>query len=198
MTVNIKHLGLLHRFNGVNVEETDSFIKIYNETFINKILDFHDWQLPPRSLDSNKSPIPMFYEHKFISSLEHEQPPLTRDDAILLQRKMGFNYRQAVGELLYALVTCRPDISFPVIKLSQYSNDPSEIHYKTVREIFNYLAKTKQKGITYWKPQLDNDLPRATVPTLNHMHNPDDQLPMPAPSILQGSVDSDWAGDLRH
>ena len=198
MTVNIKYLGLIDRFNGVDVEQTDSFIKIHNETFINKILDFHDWQLQPCSLDSNSSPIPMFYDHKFIRSLENEQPPLTRDEAILLQRKMGFNYRQAVGELLYALVTCRPDISFPVIKLSQYSNDPSEIHYKTVREIFNYLAKTKRKGITYWKPQMDHDLPRAAVPTLNHKHIPEEELPLPAPSILQGSVDSDWAGDSRH
>ena len=86
-----------------------------------------------------------------------------------------------------------------VIKLSQYSNAPCEVHYKAVREVFHYLARTKDKGITYWKPQLDDDLPTGTVPHL-HPSNvaQDDPLPSPDQNILQGSVDSDWAGDSSH
>jgi hypothetical protein len=38
-----------------------------------------------------------------------------------MEHEMGFGYRQGIGELIYALVTCRLDISFSVIKLSQYS-----------------------------------------------------------------------------
>ena len=44
-----------------------------------------------------------------------------------------FNYRQVIGEAIYAMTTCLPDISFAVIKMSQYSANPAEIHYKVAR-----------------------------------------------------------------
>ena len=91
--------------------------------------------------------------------LETAEPPLIKDNAVLLQRKMGFKYRQAIGEFLYAMVTYRPSISFPMVKLSQYSNDPAEIHYKALIQVFQCLAQTKDHGITYWKLELDHDLP---------------------------------------
>ena len=36
-----------------------------------------------------------------------------------VEKQFGFTYRQGIGELLYAMIACRPDISFPLIKLSQ-------------------------------------------------------------------------------
>ena len=97
------------------------------------------------------------------------------------------------------MVTCRPYISFPVVKVRQYSNEPAEIHYKALRQVFQYLAQTKDHGITYWKPKIDHDLPLGPVPHLHkdsnlNTHN----LPQPDSNVLQGSVDSDWAGDSNH
>ena len=200
MSVEIKYLGLITRFNGVDVEQTDKYIKIHNTTFVNKILDFHHWQISTLNPVDNVNPTtPMTSDPSFLRSLENSQPPLLKDESIALQRKMGFNYRQAIGELLYAMVTCRPDISFPVIKLSQYSNAPCEVHYNAVRDIFQYLARTKDKGITYWKPTIDPDLPNGTIPHLHPSpHATDEPIPHPDQNILQGSVDSDWAGDSSH
>jgi len=56
---------------------------------------------------------------------------------------MNFNYRQALGELLYTMVSCRLDIPISVTKLSQYSQNPAEIHYVLVKNIFRYLRSTK-------------------------------------------------------
>ena len=63
---------------------------------------------------------------------------------------MKFNYRQAIGELIYAMVTCHTDISFPLIKLSQYSINPAREHYMVVQEIFQYLECTIDNGIYFW------------------------------------------------
>ena len=35
-----------------------------------------------------------------------------------IEKEFGFSYKQGICELIYAVVTCRPDISYPLIKLS--------------------------------------------------------------------------------
>ena len=65
---------------------------------------------------------------------------------------MGFSYRQAISEILFAAITCRPDILYLVINLSQYSNNPGEVHYVAVKRVFKYLRDTKDDGLHYWAP----------------------------------------------
>ena len=65
------------------------------------------------------------------------------------EKHYGFSYRQAIGELIYAMVTCRPDISFPLIKLSQYSANPSAEHFKAVKTyIFTFKLQKMRAYIT--------------------------------------------------
>ena len=66
---------------------------------------------------------------------------------------MGFGYRQGIIELIYAMVTCCPDTSFLVIKLSQYSTKPTQIHFEAVKNIYWYLNATKYENIYYWRDQ---------------------------------------------
>ena len=78
----------------------------------------------------------MKVENNFIKDLEQAMPPVTDKEKVRLQKEMRMNYRQAIGELIYAMVTCRPGISFPVIKLSQCNVNPVREHYQAVQEIF--------------------------------------------------------------
>ena len=55
---------------------------------------------------------------------------------------MNFKYRVGIGESIYALITCCPDIIFHLVKLSQYSVQPAEIHYQAVKQLFKYLRAT--------------------------------------------------------
>ena len=66
----------------------------------------------------------------------------TPEEAKALQNT-HFNYRQAIGEAIYVMVTCQPDISYAVIKLAQYSTNPAAVQYQSVRHLFRYLALTK-------------------------------------------------------
>ena len=53
------------------------------------------------------------------SALERATPPADPGKKKELH-DVHLNYRQVIGEAIYAMVTCCPDISFAVIKLSQY------------------------------------------------------------------------------
>jgi hypothetical protein len=49
-----------------------------------------------------------------------------------LEKKMGFSYRSGIGQLVYAMVCCRPDLSFATVKLSQHNTCPGKIHFEGV------------------------------------------------------------------
>ena len=59
-----------------------------------------------------------------------------------LEKKMGFSYRNLLGELMYAYMTCRFDIGYAVTTLSKFSTSPSEFHYKLLKTITKYLKET--------------------------------------------------------
>jgi hypothetical protein len=51
--------------------------------------------------------------------LQECTPPATLQEQQELQRQMGFKYRQVMGEFMFPMVKCRPDISPHLIYLSQ-------------------------------------------------------------------------------
>jgi len=38
-----------------------------------------------------------------------------------LEKKMGFSHHSGIGQLVYAMVCCCPDLSFATVKLSQHN-----------------------------------------------------------------------------
>ena len=65
----------------------------------------------------------------------------------------------------------RPDLAYSVIKMSQYSSNPSEEHLQKIMQIVRYLAHTQTLYITY--TALGNQ------------------------SGLIAYSDTDWAGDIE-
>ena len=75
-------------------------------------------------------PTPMREDSKHQTKLETATPP-TPEEATAL-KNTHFNCRQAIGEAMHAMVTCRPDISHAAIKSSQHLTNPAAIHYKAL------------------------------------------------------------------
>ena len=97
------------------------------------------------------------------------------------------------------MVTCRPDISFPLIKLSQYSTNPAREHYEAIKHIFKYVKATINDGLYYWRSEPRPDLPSLPLPNttlLQYNNNSMDNVD--SPQHLHGAVDSDWGGDSTH
>jgi hypothetical protein len=197
MMIEIKDLGQLERYNGVDIVQGRHYIKLNNPTYIQKIIDEHKWMIDSSNMPNK--PVLMNDDKKYIQSIETAVPPSTEMEQRKLQMEMNFNYRQAIGELIYAMVTCRPDISFPLIKLSQYSANPAKIHYEAVIKIFQYLAATINDGYIYWRPEPCMELPVLPLPTVHKStYVPENMKDIDSCTTLHGAVDSDWAGDTTH
>jgi dUTP pyrophosphatase len=199
MTISVKDLGQLTRFNGVDILQTRHYIKLYNTTYINKITAKYVWI---KEADQQQIfPIPMHHDPKYQRKLETAVPS-TPTELKHLEKEYNFTYRQGVGELIYAMVTCRPDISYATIKLSQYSTKPSSIHFEALKQIYLYITATKNEGIHYWRIQPRQDLPIIKQCDIKIDETYDESTKITRhviePRTMNAAVDSDFAGDQSH
>lgn len=67
-------------------------------------------------------------------------------------------YRQLIGSLMYLAVGTRADIAFAVSTLSQFLENPSELHWKAAKRVLRYLAGTCNMGIEYRSSNMANIL----------------------------------------
>lgn len=58
-------------------------------------------------------------------------------------------YWEAIGSLMYAAVATCPDISFVVSTLSQFLENPGEVHWEVAKQVFRYLVGMKGHMLTY-------------------------------------------------
>lgn len=58
-------------------------------------------------------------------------------------------YREAVGSLMYAAITTRPDIMFAVMKVSCKVCNPTVADWQAVKRIFRYLKGKEDLGVGY-------------------------------------------------
>ena len=87
--------------------------------------------------------------------------------AAKLQLKMGFRHRQSIGELMLAVVTCRPDALFPKMILSKHNTCPDEFHYAVVKRENRCIRSTINYGLNFWRPAADSALPTTAIPALH-------------------------------
>ena len=139
----------------------------------------------------------MNHEKKYLTELENATGLTEAITKAVLQKEMGFSYRQTIGEVLFVAITCRPDIVYAIIKLSKYSTKPARIHYITLKRIFRYLRDTIHDGLHYWRQDMVSSLPNVECPVVLHDNHTVD-IPDSEPLRPIGFVDSDWAGDTKH
>ena len=150
-------LGLITDFNGIDVEQSRDFIEISCSNYIDRIMTSHGWETDRRMQPSNKplSPLPT----EVLTHLQNHKGPIegTKEHREL-QDKMGFSYRTLLGEMMFAYVSCRPDIGYAVTLMSKYGSNPSQFHYSQLKNIARYLRSTKHWGIKFSRQSPMNDL----------------------------------------
>ena len=127
---------------------------------------------------------------------KHVGPKEHTPEAIVLQKTAGFSYQTVLGELMYAYITCRPDIGYAITTLSKFSSAPSAFHYKQLRHIAKYVRSTIDWGIEFVRPSLLSDLP----PTVEHKDLPklEEEYPVDINiAKLLCFVDASHATDLQ-
>ena len=163
LTFLLNFLGTVRKFNGVDINQTKHFNHIHCSTYINKIVTHHQWENEP----CRTPPTPFGADNQYQALIQTSRGPEDPKDALKLQKHMGFNYRQAIGELIYAYTICRIDIAIAVavITLSQFSHHPAKVHYEAIKQVFVYMKSTKDYVLTYWRPTPRDDLPEKSEPT---------------------------------
>ena len=194
LTIPLKRLGLINLFNGLNVTQTQDYIKISCKTYIERICEkYLDSWMNKQQMSNRPTPLPQ--AESFLKSFITATGDPSTAAQEKLSNEMGIKYRNGLGELIYALVTCRPEISYAVVKCAQATVSPHEIHYHAVKHLLKYLYVTRDDGIYFWRQQLHPLLPKESLPPI--ISAPVDLLMQGRPTHdvtdVHGYVDSDWA-----
>ncbi|GJR72475.1 zinc finger, CCHC-type containing protein [Tanacetum coccineum] len=78
-------------------------------------------------------------------------------------------YSRAIGCLMYAMTSTRPDIAYAVGRLSRFTSNPSRQHWQAITRVFKYLKGTMNYGLSY----------------------------MEYPSVLEGYSDASWINHVE-
>ena len=60
----------------------------------------------------------------------------------------GIPYSKAIGSILWLAVVSRPDIAYVIGILSQFIQNPGQLHWESVKQIIVYLYSTKNYCLT--------------------------------------------------
>ena len=143
--------GEIHFFLGMAIkrERSSGTLTIDQSLYLEKVLKRFGM------LDCNPVSTPLENGKKFERNLDDVPYELTE-------------YQSAVGSIIYAAVSTRPDLSVSIGILSQFMANPSKEHWSGVKRVLRYIKGTMNMGLIYRK---SNDF------------------------NLHGFSDADWAGD---
>jgi hypothetical protein len=123
--------GLCQYYLGMNIEQTETGINVYQETYIQQMLTRYNLV----SLIPAKTP------------MKEGQVLVTNPQNIDAEVKS--RYQSMVGSLLYLSNGTRPDIAFAVNMCARFTANPSQDHMDAVVRIFAYIGGTKRHGIKF-------------------------------------------------
>jgi hypothetical protein len=187
--------GIFSRYNGLDVHQTSHYIKLSCEVYLRRILQTHGWETPAARESDRPDCVPLSPDT--MSSLALlSGPEETHPDHAALERRLGFGYRQVLGELTYAYVICRLDIGFAVTFLARFALAPHHDHYVALKNVVRYLRSTIDWGLIYWCRSPVSTLP--TIPLAQPSLDPS-LPPFPTSPLdqLVGYVDASHASDPK-
>ncbi|POW22754.1 hypothetical protein PSHT_00941 [Puccinia striiformis] len=125
-------LGPARSLLGIKIDRFDTYVKLSQEKYVDGILAEYN-MTTNRSVDT-----PMVPNTRLVASTEHERVEF---------RRLGINYRRAIGSINYLSVSTRPDIAFTVSQLSQHLENPGIKHWRAFLHLLRYPSGTKSAGI---------------------------------------------------
>lgn len=127
---NVKDLGNLKSYLGLEIVETKDGLEIGQSKMINMILE----RFQMKNCKGANTPM----ENNF--TVDETYPVVS-----------NVPYRELIGCLLYLASTSRPDISFATSFLSRYLDKPTEQLWTAAKRILRYLKNTLDKKMCYEK-----------------------------------------------
>ena len=146
---DMKDMGVADVILGMKITKTSDGYALSQSHYIEKILD------------------------KFIKDdLNLARTPV--DISLYLSKNKGdvvsqLKYFQIIGSLMYLMNCTRPDIAYAISKLSRYTSNPGEDHWKAIIRVLRYLRFTRDHGLNFTR----------------------------YPAVLEGYCDANWISDTK-
>jgi hypothetical protein len=123
---------MMKHFNGIDISQSRTHVSISSKTYLDTVFKNYGCNdIIPISLLMKPS-------NEFVRALDSVEPLEPARRSRLDSTRFG--YHAAIGELILPMITTRPELTYPLIKLSQFVNIPATIHYVAVYGIFQYLS----------------------------------------------------------
>nr|GEV36277.1 zinc finger, CCHC-type [Tanacetum cinerariifolium] len=78
-------------------------------------------------------------------------------------------YSRIIGMLMYLMTSTRPDLAYDVSRLSRYTSNPSNAHWKAITRVLHYVRYSRDYGLDYDK----------------HL------------AVMEGYSDANWISDVK-
>jgi hypothetical protein len=118
----------------------------------------HKWDNEAKMKPHSKPTAPLSTETLTLLQTQPSGPVEGTKEHEALQSESGFSYRTLLGEMMFAYVSCRPDIGYAVTLMSKYGSNPTAYHYRCLKNIARYLRTTRNWGIRYYRSDIDKSL----------------------------------------
>ena len=128
----MKDMGIARTMLGIEIKRERSV----KQLFISQI-EYTTTVLERFGMQNSKS-ISTPMDKSYLKSIGKNSKPVT-----------DIPYRQAIGSLMYLMVSSRPDIAFAIGKLSQRCENPCENDWIAVKRLLRYTNSTRTFGILY-------------------------------------------------
>jgi hypothetical protein len=199
LTIPMKRQGYLDMYNGIDVCQTRFYIKVLCESYINKICNkyIESWMRIYTTTTNRPTPLPTdpTWLKKFNAATGDPDPKAQAR----LAKAMDIGYWNGVGELIWAMTTCRPDVAYASVKLSEANACPHEHHFHGLKHALKYLYGTKEDGLYYWHTTPRDEFPEGPLPKINSNEHDLllDKRPEYNADVLHAYTDSDWASCVK-
>jgi hypothetical protein len=125
----MKDLGVADVILNIKIIIGEDGITFLQSHYVEKILNRFGY------IDSKPSPTPYDF-----SLLFHKNKIIARNQ---------LEYSQIIGTLMYLASATRPDISFDVSKLSRFTSNLGDDHWRALERVMRYLKDTMKLGLHY-------------------------------------------------
>ena len=135
---SMKDLGEAAYILGIKIyrDRSKRLIGLSQDTYIDKVLKRFNME------EAKKGFLPMSHG----IHLSKTQCPRTADER---ERMSKVPYASAIGSIMFAMISTRPDVSYALSITSRYQSDPGEDHWTAVKNILKYLRRTKDVFLVY-------------------------------------------------
>ena len=146
---DMKDMGLADVILGIKISRTSNGLILSQSQYVDKILDKFNKDDPAIA----RTPIDI-----------SQHLSKNRGDPV-----SQLEYSRIIGSLMYLMSCTRPDIAYTVSRLSRYTSNPGNDHWKSIVRVLRYLRYTRDYGLHYTRD----------------------------PAVIEGYSDANWISDIK-